>query len=227
MRIITLVNQSRMFAPADLATAVAALQIQLDQHVAPAWGQTAQLATDTSPQVGREEIALVDSETQADALGWHTETAQLVPQGIIQVAYTIANGDKWQSTLSHEVVEQLLNPWVDRYVIAPWLGRTAVLPQEGADAVEGDEYEINGVPVSNFVLPAWFQAWAPVGAQVDYLNTLKGRPLTMSPGGYMSYSYTMRTWSQSFAEKCPLHQRVAQKHSRRARIMQKAQRAAA
>ena len=62
---------------------------------------------------------------------------------------------------------------------------------EVCDPVQAETYEIDGVPVSNFVLPGWFTRGDAAGTRNDFL----GRPVpgellpsfTMAPGGYLCY----------------------------------------
>src|SRR5581483_571868 len=112
--------------------------------------------------------------------------------------------------------EQIVDPFCTAMIEAPWAGRVAALAYEVADAVENQEYPVNGVKVSNFCTPYWFLAGAlPAGAKADFLGL--ARPLTLTHGGYMSYTLTLRTWLQSFAERTPEHQRHVGRYSRRHR----------
>ncbi len=218
MRTIAVVNQSSLVTPAALAQAVRALQLQVTAHFAPVWGLLCTLFAAAAPQPGQESIYLLDNTDQADALGYHTADPKAdQPVGYVFVKTTLDAGDAWTATLSHELLEQLADPWVCNTAIAPWQGRQAALAWEVADPVENDEYVINGVRVSNFILPGWFDPQLAAGTHVDYMNTLAGRPLTMSPGGYVAYTTDLTSWQQSFAERCPAHQRVLQRYSRRHR----------
>jgi hypothetical protein len=56
---------------------------------------------------------------------------------------------------------------------------------EVCDPVEAPTYVVNGVSVSNFVTPAWFDP-LPNHAQYDKLSKLKA-PFSMVKGGYVVY----------------------------------------
>jgi hypothetical protein len=58
---------------------------------------------------------------------------------------------------------------------------------EVCDACEADKfgYDINGTTVSDFVTPAWFEAFrAPGSAQFDFRKQI-GRPFELLDGGYI------------------------------------------
>jgi hypothetical protein len=214
MRTITIVNQSSMVSPADLAAAVVALQLQVSQHFAAAWGIDCNLQSSTDPNVAGEKIFLLDTIDQADALGYHTLDNTDAPVGFVAVKTTEDAGDHWQSTLSHELLEQLLDPDASCVAVVSFQGKATGMAYEACDAVENDEYEINGVPVSNFLLPKWFDSGAK--GPFDYMGKLAAS-LTMSAGGYVAFTTTLKTWRQVFAKKCPDHQRAVTHLSRRHR----------
>ncbi len=228
MRTIYIANQSSLVSAGVLAQAIAALQVQVWRDFTPAWGIYAQLLPAAAPPPGVEVINLLDNSDQADALGYHTVNAADKPVGYVFVKTTMQAGDAWTATLSHELLEQLADPWVCATAVAPWLGKQAAIAMEVGDPVENDEYAIGAVKLSNFILPPWFVAQPPAGARVDFLGTLKGKSLSMSKGGYVAYTADLSNWQQSFAEHCPPHQRALERYSRRhRRIVGRAHRKAA
>jgi hypothetical protein len=87
----------------------------------------------------------------------------------------------------HEVCEEEGDPTCNLWMP---MGDGREVAKESCDPVEGDSYEqeatvgddIVSVPVSNYVLPSWFD---PNGkAPYDRMGKLTA-PLTMTPGGYM------------------------------------------
>lgn len=225
MRKITIVNQSSVVSAHDFAAAVDACQRQVNEHFAPAWGGLAaqlvaqQAASLHAPQdVAGEAIYVLDDSDQQGALGYHELTATDSPVGYVFAKTTIEAGDLWQVTLSHELLEQIADPYIDTCVEvqlpqgAPAPGvvglvghrrnQTALVAYEVADPVENDTYMIDGVPLSNFVLPAWFQSPATPGVQgpFDYLQKLTA-PLTLTAGGYISYATRLGAWQQLSARQ--------------------------
>lgn len=226
MRVIEIVLQSSLVSEADAAACVAALQRQVTEHFEPAYpglGCTLQLAVADpaaphTPSV--ETIYLLDHSDQAGALGYHTETTAGVPVGYAFMAETIADGEPWQSTVSHELLEQLLDPYADLTVpvrLSSAFGRDAGRPGmvafEACDPCENDLYEVNGIPLSNFILPAWFDG---ASSKVDFLGKLPG-PLTLDSGGYISYAISLTGWKQVTAREDFEKHAYARFHRRRRR----------
>jgi len=60
--------------------------------------------------------------------------------------------EAWSRDFSHEILEMLVDPETNRSVYHDGVGQLV----EVADPVEWDGYRLNGVFVSDFVLPAWF-----------------------------------------------------------------------
>jgi hypothetical protein len=55
---------------------------------------------------------------------------------------------------------------------------------EMCDAVEEDTFEVNGIPMSNFLHPAYFETFNhPTGTKFDHLGKLTA-PFTLDSGGY-------------------------------------------
>lgn len=110
--------------------------------------------------------------------------------GVVAAQPEVANGGQvltgdWSvsSTLSHEVLEMFVDPncnlWANN-------GQGSAYALEVCDPVEAPTYTVNGVSVSNFVTPSWFDPLAPAGAQFDKLGELTAG-FTILPGGYMTY----------------------------------------
>ncbi len=62
---------------------------------------------------------------------------------------------------------------------------------ELCDPPEAGSYDLNGVKVSDFILPAFYnpgeEPWSPYH-HYSYLNAI-AKPRTVAPGGYLSYLY--------------------------------------
>jgi hypothetical protein len=76
---------------------------------------------------------------------------------------------------------------------------------EMCDAVQAESYSIDGVAVSNFVLPSYFSLGEQEGRRNDFLGTLNdGRTLKsfgMNPGAYLNvFDPITRKWSQPVYE---------------------------
>lgn len=71
-----------------------------------------------------------------------------------------------------------------QYSVAGWFN-------EVSDPVEADFYKINGVKISDFVTPAWFNDG--VGSRYDFMGLCQ-QPFWIRPGGYAQYLSTQLGW---------------------------------
>jgi hypothetical protein len=212
---IYVTNQSTNVTDADAATMTSACNAQLAQHVAPAWGRLASpvvfVPRNQVPR-GGWVIVLMDTLDEVDALGWHTDDGQGI-HGVVGTKATLDAGYKVltgtyavATTLSHEVVELFLdvhcNVWCDT-------GRGQAIIQEACDPVEADHYKVQGVDVSDFVLPDYFDP-TPTSKQFDYLGKLT-KPFSLAKGGYYVYEAEGRS-GQKFDEHVPQWRRELKSH---------------
>jgi hypothetical protein len=204
-RTIYVSNETTVLTDAQVQEAIAAVQVQITTDFAPIYGLSATLVfISGEPPSGYEAIHLQDTSPDVDVLGDHTEDSD-VPQGYVYVKTCVEDGEDWRVTLSHEVLEQVADPLVCLgAIVSSWQGgKAAMVAYETADPVEDQSYLVNGVPVSNFVTPYWFsEDEIPAGAKYDFLGKLTD-PLTVSSGGYVSYTRNLTSWQEVFGEKAP------------------------
>jgi hypothetical protein len=183
---VAVVNESTVLDGADLQPVVTALQTQLDRDFAPAWHTTAELALIPSGQQPPAEawwLVLLDDADQAGALGYHDLTSAGLPMGKVFVRTAQDAGVDWQVTASHELLETLADPYIDLTVFDMASDTTGTLyAYEACDAVEAAQYEIDGVPVSDFVTPQWFERGAD--GPFDHLRQTSAAFELLS-GGYI------------------------------------------
>ena len=128
------------------------------------------------------------------ALGYHDRTAAGVPFGFVFNELVKDLGESWTVTLSHEALELLADPEVNLLVAGPHPADPHVEVfhwYEMCDAVQDESYRVDGVDVSNFVLPLYFTATAELGGRNDFLGRLtagKGlQSFGINPGGYIGF----------------------------------------
>ena len=209
-------------AAQDWSVAVDAVKAQVAQHFAPAWSIAATVAAHAAPidfKADRDTFkadAIVyvtnladDPDKVEDALGYHSRTNAGVPFGFVFMDVVQKFHESWTVTLSHEVMELLLDPDVNLMVLGPHPNdphptdpQSLVLrPYEVADPVQGDSYEIDAgtakVKVSNFVLPGYFVP-EYASAPVDWMRT-DLQPFGVRRGGYFDYfDLTANKWERTF-----------------------------
>ncbi len=190
---LAVVNRSTAVTDGELPAVVAALQRQLDEHLATAWWGSARLVTvpsGSAPPDGAWRVLLLDNYDAAPGLaGVHQFSG--VPTGFVDVGRAARAGIPWSAVLSHETCEMIVDPWAALCVQAS----DAIVSLEVCDPVEGSLYSIDGVSVANFVLPSWFRRNSP--GPWDFQKVLAA-PLVLGKGGYLS-STRAGGWSQSHA----------------------------
>lgn len=190
-------NHSTRVTDADVALMVRAVAHQVRYDVAPAWGsKTASvvfLPTGAAVPAGSYAIGVYDNADQADALGYHSEESDGTVYGKVFASPVLDNGGtvlegelSVSAVLSHEVLETFVDPHIQLWASD---GGDSLYAYEACDAVEDGAYTVHldhgrhPVSVSNFVLPAYFDAQAPAGTKVDHLGQLT-KPFEISKGGY-------------------------------------------
>lgn len=191
-------NASTRFSDADAQTATRAIAHQVRYHAGPAWGVHAppvvfagHLGALAPVPPGSYVLGLFDTDDQPDALGWHTEGDDGSVFGRVNVGAVLDNGGTpltgpltVASVLSHEVLEALIDPQVNRWAQAPD-GRLFAV--EVGDPVESTSYTIKvgavGVDVSDFVFPAWFDDYRGLDVRTHWADTGLV-PFTLDRGGY-------------------------------------------
>jgi hypothetical protein len=165
----------------DLEALVATLQKFVETCFAPIWGTHAKLVKAKSFVPGAWALAFLDTADVAGALGYHDLTPDGLPLAKVFVKTTIKDRQKVSVTACHELAEMLVDPainlWSDNM-------NGVLYAYETADAVEETEFELDGIAMSDFVYPAYFEAFRkPNSAQFDYCKKV-ARPFQVLSGGY-------------------------------------------
>jgi hypothetical protein len=194
MRTIALVDHTRKHRPpAGVLEAIAeALTIQVQRDFAPAWGvEAAQFTVG-----GRgDKIHFFDSAHEAEEFGWHVTDHRGLPYAHVFAAASISHGNGWTKgtdaisvTASHEALEMLGDPRANEFCFD---GDRRLWAREVCDPVQSRAYKIRTgdtlVPVSNFVLPAYFNPWA--AGPYDQLGVLD-EAFSIDTGGYAVFQRT-------------------------------------
>lgn len=188
---VSIINQCSVLNDAQVKPVVDALQVQVHRDFAPEWGIDADLIfvpRGQNPDLSTWWLVLLDDSDEANALGYHELTSAGLPIGKVFAKTDITCGLKWSVTASHELLEMLSDPDINLTTFVQTSNAAGVLyAYENCDAVEADElgYEIDGVAMSDFVLPCYFQAAMPA-TKWDFCGHLTGPVPTMLPGGYLS-----------------------------------------
>jgi hypothetical protein len=196
---IAVTNASTCLNDGQVEAVIPALQRQVSQDFKAYWDLDCSLSflsKDETLTAGWWQIVLTDDPDQAGALGYHEMTSQGTPLGKVFAGLDLRSGYSWTVTLSHELLEMLADPWIN------WCAQGSdgkIYALEVCDAVEADKlgYKIDGVLLSDFVTPGWFE---PTEAdRVDFQQHLSSR-LELAKGGYISVLNPGKGWTQITAE---------------------------
>ena len=179
----------------DFDALIAAMQAFVDQYVVPVWGTPAKLVKTNGFVKGAWAMVFLDNADQAGALAYHDLTPDGMPEAKVFVKTTLDNKDLVSVSASHELVEMLVDPAINMMTTGP--DPNTMYAYESADPVEELSFNVNGIPMTDFVYPAYFEAFRkPGSARFDCLNKVN-RPFQILSGGYQSI-FKNGKWSQVF-----------------------------
>ena len=161
---------------------IAAMQKYVDQFVAPVWGTPARLVKGSGFVKGAWAMVFLDNADQPGALAYHDLTPDGLPLAKVFVKTTVDNGDLVSVSASHELVEMLVDPAINLMTTGP--DPKLMYAYESADPVEALSFPVDGIPMSDFVYPSFFEAFhKPKSVRFDALNKVS-RPFQILGGGY-------------------------------------------
>jgi hypothetical protein len=174
---------------------IAAMQAFVDQYVMPVWGTPAKLVKSKGYVKGAWAMVFLDNADQPGALAYHDLTPDGLPQSKVFVKTTLDNHDLVSVSASHELVEMLVDPAINMMTTGP--DPKVIYAYESADPVEQLSFKVNGIPMTDFVYPAYFEAFHKAGSvQFDRLKKVD-KPFQILSGGYQIV-FKNGKWSQVF-----------------------------
>ncbi len=184
----------------DFDALIAAMQNYINNFIVPVWGTPATLVATTDFQPGAWAIVFLDNADQPGALAYHDLTPDGLPESKVFVKTTLDNGDQVSVSASHELVEMLVDPATNMMTTGP--DPNIIYAYESADPVEALSFNVDGIPMSDFVYPAYFETFRQPGSvQFDAMKQIN-QPFEILSGGYQII-FQNGQWTQVFgsAEK--------------------------
>lgn len=197
---ISVVNRTSCIADREIHRVVRAINRQISEDFEPYWAFGGRLRVEgpAGPDTDLKQLQelrgdailyVLDSAAKNDVLGYHDQNLSGIPFGFVYLDLCKTVGDEWSTTLSHEALELVGDPQCNLLVQGPDpedANRTVYHFFEMCDAVQAQSYVIDGVTVSNFVLPHYFTPGEEVGLRNDFCGTdLKS--FGVSSGGYIGF----------------------------------------
>jgi hypothetical protein len=227
---IACINKATVPLGISFRKLTAALQKCYDRHFLPVWGYPVTLYNTKRAKPGEWRFIYFNNASQAGLLGYHDLTKNGQPVSRVYVKTTQDDGDPVSVTASHELFEMVIDPLANLWAQAT---RRTEYAYEMCDPVEEDTFKVDGIEMSNFLYPAWFEPFKhPKGTKFDHLGLLK-KPFSMSKGGYVilkrkgrvKEKFASKAKAKRFAEENRLGHRSEHRKPRGRRIRPRQKRA--
>lgn len=191
-------NRARTPLGIEFDALIVALQTYLDEHVMPVWGKRAKLFKSTDFIRGAWAMVFLDTPDQPGALAYHDLTPEGLPVAKVFVRTALQSRQTVSVAASHRLVEMVVDPAINTYATGP--DAKTLYAYESADPVEELTFKVNGMKMSNFVYPTYFEGFREKGSvKFDHLNKVQ-RPFEVLPGGCQIVSRNGKT-TQVFGSK--------------------------
>jgi len=186
--VIVIRNASKQ-PDAEVRRIVRAVQRQVDEHFFPLWGWRARLVFEPK-RAPKGSMTLIVKGKSSTFDGYHVIHG--IPVGYV---FTLDEKDgllpHYSVAFSHEVLEMIADPGANLYAYGHYRTklsrrkRWAFVSYEVCDAVQETTYRIDGVEVSDFVTPEWFEPERTRRSVRFSQRRAVHRPFELAPGGYM------------------------------------------
>jgi hypothetical protein len=205
---IACINKATTDLGVDFGSLVSALQEYVDDHVAPVWRTPAKLVisdklrddawtmlfVDTADHLTSKEITKITGKDIVKKLeGFHLlrgrpvalvfvqTVLEAIPKGVSPLEAAQARPQLVSIAASHELAEVLVDPGNDLWCQC---GNATLYAYEVCDPVEDEHFPVNGLEMTDFVYPTFFQRFQkPNSVQFDHMKKVT-RPFEILKGGY-------------------------------------------
>lgn len=196
---IACINRTTVDLGVDFTSLIAALQKYVDKHLAPVWATPAKLVKSKKPRDGAWTMMFVDTaedirnlhlekifgEHAKNILAYHLfkdrPVALVFAKTVLTGKSSLSTRDRISLAASHELAEMLVDPGNNLWC-EPRKG--TFYAYEVCDAVEAKHFPVNRLAMSNFVYPAFFEAFhKPRSVQFDHMKAVT-HPLQILKDGY-------------------------------------------
>jgi hypothetical protein len=184
---VAISNASNSVSDAEVEAGCAALQIQIRRDFAPIWGIDADvtfISKSLQPPADSWLLLVLDDSDFGSMPSYHTLTAEAIP--LIKVFITTARqlNFEWTMCASHELLEALADPMMGTAAFVDGPGFRRFYLRQICDPCRDAQYgyQINGLLVSDFVFPAWFETFRKPGStRFDFAGHIHG-PFELTEG---------------------------------------------
>lgn len=199
-RKIALIDTTGSISQSQLFQVAKAVELQVQRDFSSVWDITAEITVQSNNSPIEADVWPVFIQSELDVKGvygyhWIDDVTN---KPFARILYR----DNYTLTVSHEILEMLVNPYLTRYQVT-----------DISTDIPGDEkfllevvgpvqdvlfgYYINNILVSNFMYPSYFDLIAISGKKYDHLGLIK-KPKSILSGGYISFIDNLGQWWQAF-----------------------------
>jgi hypothetical protein len=180
---IACINKARADLEVDFDRMIRALQTFLDECFTPVWRTPARLVKSRKELAGAWTLVFLDDADRAELFGYHKLMKNGLPLAKVFVKQSLKDCEPISVVACHELAEMLVDPADNLWSLGP-KPKQRLYAYEVCDPVEQEQFKLDGIAMSDFVYPAYFQRLRKFkSVQFDYLKRID-RPFQVLPGGY-------------------------------------------
>lgn len=183
-----------------------ALTIQASQHLYAFYAKSASFEVGNAKKQGYIPVEIERNIDNDNADGYQQNGYHWADSNgaYVKVRYT-SDIDQLSLTISHECLETIINPLIEKFgnpVDLSLINKKGEPFFEICDVCQRKEdgYRINGILVSNFVTPNYYDTIYTKGIRYDFLGKIS-RNGEILEGGYMSWRISDSEYIQAFKIK--------------------------
>jgi len=151
---IACINKAHTDLGVDFTKLVRVLQAFIDQCVVPVWRTPARLVPARGELPGAWTLVFLDDADHAKRLGYHKVLKNRRPLARVFVRSSLKNHEPVSLVASHELAEMLVDPGNNFWCLGP---KRKLYAYEVCDAVEQEAFTLDGLAMSNFLCPPYFE----------------------------------------------------------------------
>ena len=197
---IACINKTTVDLGVDFDSLISALQKYVDKHLAPVWGTPAKLVRATKPRDNAWTMIFIDTADdirnlradlkkkfgnvdgiEATHLFKGRPVAFVFAKDVLADPAPLRPRDKVSMAASHELAEMLVDPGSNLWCED---GNGSLYAYEVCDVVEETLFRVNGLAMTDFVYPAFFEGFHKRNSvQFDHMKKVK-HPFEILKDGY-------------------------------------------
>ena len=200
---MAVLNHSTLLSDADIEPMIAAVEEYAAAQIGPHWDIAValhQIPAGHPPPTGMWQTVFLDNSDQANDLGYHERTWEGLPLGKVFVATTRRYGQTVSRVFSHEVIEALVDPALNRIVPGP--GTPYAIEVGDPLSLDSQGRAVLGQLMSGVALPAYY--FPNYGTTYDLDGHLTGMiPVPAKEGGTFLMWQQNGMWQSQMAAQAP------------------------